>query len=183
LTHGQVALHHRSRRGFSDANSRTEPSVVCWRFKTALSHCRGKALVVAVWGACTCAWVIGLGFVVGALVVLPGWSTELAFTALGTIIAVAAMIIGLQTTTAFFLGCRGYIPALAWPALTMFLAKLISVLGWGAWFPWAVPALVSGAVGPEGEALTPASYLVAGLAIAAGFVATIVWWEEADQTG
>ena len=99
-------------------------------------------------------------------------------------VLVALLILVLQTTTAFVAGLgRGYIPALAWAMLTIFLAQILSVLGWGSWFPWAVPALLAGAAGPEGESVTLASFVVVALAALIGFGATIVWWERADQSG
>jgi hypothetical protein len=129
-----------------------------------------KVVVVATWCGATCLWVIALGFAVGALVVLPGWSAQLAAARLARCSAVAVMIVGLQTTTAFFAGAgRGYILPLAWAAFTIFVAHILSVLGWGAWFPWAVPALLSGVAGPEGESPTLASFVLVG---ATGFIAT-----------
>jgi ABC-2 type transport system permease protein len=143
-----------------------------------------KTLVVAAWCGATCAWVIALGFAIGAWIVLPGWSETLASDALGTMLAVVGLTIGLQTTTAFFAGVgHGYIAPLAWAALTIFLAQVLSVLGWGALFPWAVPALLSGAAGAAAATLSPTSFALVGLTAVAGFVATVAWWERADHTG
>ena len=57
-------------------------------------------------------------------------------------IAVAAVLtIGLQTGAAFFAGVgRGYIAPLAWTIAMIVLAQILTVLGWGSWFPWSVPA-------------------------------------------
>jgi ABC-2 type transport system permease protein len=97
---------------------------------------------------------------------------------------VAVMIVGLQTTTAFVASAgRGYLPPLAWAVLTIFLAQILTVLGGGAWFPWAVPALLSGAAGPEGETVTTVSLILVAAACVTGWVATTAWWERADQTG
>jgi ABC-2 type transport system permease protein len=142
-----------------------------------------KALVVAIWCGLTCAWVIVLGFGLGAVIDLPGFTVDLAINALGTMILVALMTVGLQTTNAFFASAgRGYIPGLAWAAFTIFVAQVLSVLGWGAWFPWAVPALLSGAAGPEGEMPTRWSFVLVGVTVLTGFVATIAWWERTDHT-
>jgi ABC-2 type transport system permease protein len=131
-----------------------------------------------------CAWVLALGFVVGALIVLPGWSAELAARSSGTIVTVAVLTVGLQTTTAYFASVgHGYIPPLAWAAFTIFLAQILSVLGWGAGFPWAVPALLSGVAGPEGETVTLAGFIAVAAASAVGFAATVLWWERADHAG
>jgi len=143
-----------------------------------------KALVVVTWGIAISAWITLLGFAVGAAVSIPGFTPQLATGALGTIAVIALMIIGLQATTAFFASAgRGYIPPLAWAVLTMAVAQILAVLGHGAVFPWAVPAIVSGAAGPEGEVASLASYLIVAITVAIGLAATVTWWERADQTG
>ena len=115
---------------------------------------------------------------------LPGWSFDLVMHAIATIALAAVLITVLQTTTAFVAGIgRGYIPPLAWAVLTIFLAQVLAVLGWGAWFPWAVPALVAGATGPDGEVATGISLLIVAITALLGLVATLSWWERADQTG
>ena len=115
---------------------------------------------------------------------LPGWSQDLARSAMGTTALAALLTIALQTTTAFFAGVgRGYLPPLAWAFLTVFLAQVLTVLGRGAWFPWAVPALVAGAAGRQGEAATAASVVVVVVAALLGLAATVAWWERADQVG
>jgi ABC-2 type transport system permease protein len=143
-----------------------------------------KAIVVASWCGVSTLWVVVLGLIVGGVVGLPGWSAETTLQMVSTMFVVALLLILLQSTTAFFAGAgRGYIVPLAWAVFTIFVAQVVSVLGWGAWFPWAVPALLSGAAGPEGETLTVGSFIVVAVVAAIGFAATVVWWERADQTG
>jgi ABC-2 type transport system permease protein len=143
-----------------------------------------KTLVVFAWCAASAAWVMLLGLAVGAMVGLPGWSAEVAVPALGTMAVAALLVIALQTGTAFAASAgRGYIPPLAWAVFTIFLAQILSVLGWGAWFPWAVPALLAGVAGPEGETVSTVSFVLVFVAAALGLVATIIWWQRADQTG
>ncbi len=143
-----------------------------------------KSIVLTAWCGAISAWIVVLGLGVGALVGLPGWSTSMALSNIGAIAVAAGMTIALQTTTALIASVgRGYIPPLGWAVLTMALAQVLGVLGWAAWFPWAVPLLVVGAAGPAGEAATGASVAVVGLAALLGLVATVVWWQRADQTG
>lgn len=143
-----------------------------------------KAIVLAAWGAAMSAWVFVLGLVIGLLVVLPGGSAELVLDAAKRIVVAALLTIGLQSTTAFVAGVgRGYIPALGWAVFTVFLAQVLATLGWAAWFPWAVPAVVVGLTGPEGEAASAGSFVMVGVAVLVGLAATFAWWERADQTG
>ena len=68
-----------------------------------------KSVVVATWCAAMSAWVITLGFGIGLALGLPGWSSDQALRAIGTIALSAALTTALQTTTAFFAGVgRGY---------------------------------------------------------------------------
>jgi ABC-2 type transport system permease protein len=77
---------------------------------------------------------------------------------------------------------RGYLPAFGWAVLTVILAQIAAAMGWGDWFPWAVPALFSGAAGPRAELLGTHSYLVVILFSLIGLAATFYWWRNADQT-
>jgi ABC-2 type transport system permease protein len=143
-----------------------------------------KYLVIATWGLAVSAWVIALGLAIGAVVGLPGWSADDALRTLAGIGLGAALTIGLQTATAFFAGVgRGYLAPLAWAVSTIVASQVLAVLGWGAWFPWSVPALRAGAGGPDVEPVTLGGVMLVVLAILAGVVATIAWWERADQTG
>jgi ABC-2 type transport system permease protein len=62
------------------------------------------------------------------------------------------------------------------------VSQVLTVLGWGAWFPWSVPALLAGAGGTSVEPVTPAGVLAVVVVAAAGLAATIAWWDRADRT-
>jgi ABC-2 type transport system permease protein len=143
-----------------------------------------KYLVIATWGLAVAAWVMALGLVIGALVGLPGWSTDDAVRTIEGIGLGAALTIALQSATAFFAGVgRGYLAPLAWAILTIVASQVLAILGWGAWFPWSVPALLAGAGGPAVEPVSAGGVVLVLLVVIAGGVATIAWWEHADQTG
>ncbi len=167
-------------REFADRTVRSVLAIPTPRWALVVS----KAIVVTIWGIAISAWVTLLGFVVGGLVSIPGFSAELAWRSVGTLALIAVIGIALQTTTAFFASAgRGYIAPLAWAMGMLVAAQVLAVLGHGAVFPWAVPAIISGAAGPHGETATLASYLLVGVTVAIGLAATIAWWERADHTG
>src|SRR3954451_20676284 len=143
-----------------------------------------KAAVVAIWAILTSAWVLSLGLAIGGLLGLPGWSaTEAPATILGIALA-AVLTVALLGWAAFFASFgRGYIAPLAWTVAMIAVAQILTVLGWGIWFPWAVPALLSGAGGAAVERVSPAGVLVLLVAAAAGLLATVALWTRADQTG
>ena len=143
-----------------------------------------KWVVIATWGLAISAWVIALGLGIGALVGLPGWSTDDALHAIEGMGLAAALTIALQAATAFFAGVgRGYLGPLAWAILVIVASQILAVLGWGAWFPWSVPAFLAGAGGPTAEPVTLGGLALVAVAVIAGMAATIAWWERADQTG
>jgi ABC-2 type transport system permease protein len=142
-----------------------------------------KFAVVAVWATGLTALVFGLGLVIGAAVGLPGWSTALLWRAAGDLVVTAGLTLALMSPVALLASAgRGYLPPLGWALLTMFLAQILALLGWGAWFPWSVPALFSGLAGPRSTQIGLQSYIVVGLTFAAGLAGTFAWWLSADQT-
>ena len=70
----------------------------------------------------------------------------------------------------------------SWTVLAIFFAQIIAATGWGDWFPWSVPALFSGMVGPRSEQLGIHSYVLVVIACALGLIATFYWWRSTDQT-
>jgi len=143
-----------------------------------------KSVVTAVWALAITTWVLALGLVIGALVGLPGWSAGDAAGTIAAIALAAVLTIGLQTGAAFFAGVgRGYIAPLAWTVAMIVASQVLAVLGWGSWFPWSVPAILAGAGGAQVEPVTLGGVALVALVVVTSLVATIVWWERADQTG
>ena len=141
-----------------------------------------KAVIVTAWGALILAWVVGLGFAVGAAVGLPGWSPSLATDALERMLAAGLLTLALQPVTALFASVgRGYLAGLAWAVATVAASQVLAVLGLGAAFPWAVPALVSGAGGSDVMAVPAASILLVVGTGLAGLALVATWWRRADQ--
>ena len=142
-----------------------------------------KFVVIGVWGAVFTALVFALGLVIGAAVVLPGWSQALMWQSVRVDVSVACLTLALMSPVALFASIgRGYLPALGWTILTLAFAQIASVTGWGDWFPWAVPAMFSQAGSPRAAQLGLHSFVVVALVSVAGLVATLLWWRSADQT-
>lgn len=143
-----------------------------------------KLLVVSGWCVLIAVWAVLLGFAVGAVVGLPGWSSDLAVDTVGRIALAVGIATVLQTPTAFVAGAaRGYLPAFGFVVAVMAVAQIMRAVGWAAWFPWAVPMLVAAAGDPSLEAATLGSAAVVLVAALGGVVATLLWWDRADQTG
>jgi ABC-2 type transport system permease protein len=142
-----------------------------------------KFVLIALWilSLTLLAFVVGLG--IGTAVDIPGWSLELAWTSFWIVLVTAFLTFVLMPFVALFASSgRGYLPPLGWAILTLALANIVIVLGWGDWFPWAVPVLVSAMVKSYANQAGLHSYLVVLVAFFAGATATFAWWRSADQT-
>lgn len=142
-----------------------------------------KFLVLGVWSAGLVAVMFVLGLVVGGLVGLPGWSAALALGAAGTAAATGGLTLLLVTVLALAASAgRGYLPAVGVMFLMVFLAQVVAAAGWGAYFPWSVPALYSGIAGRQAQQLGSVSFVLVAIAGLAGLAGTFAWWQAADQT-
>ena len=141
-----------------------------------------KFVVVVVWSAGLVVIMFLLGLAVGSLVGLPGWSVGLAVRGVGIVAATGGLTVLLVTALAFAASAgRGYLPAVGVMFLMVFLAQVVAAAGWGAYFPWSVPALYSGIAGRDVQDLSSISYVLVGLAGVAGVLGTFVWWRVADH--
>ena len=142
-----------------------------------------KFTLIALWGVALTLLVFALGLLVGTLVDLPGWSLALGISAFVAVLGSGVLTLALMPFVALLSSVgRGYLPPFGWTILTLFLANIIVYMGWGDWFPWAVPALFSGAAGPRADQIGPHSYLLVTVALIVGLASTCRWWQRADQT-
>src|SRR5215813_6412667 len=127
-----------------------------------------KLLLAAVWCAVLAVWIYLLGLALGALIGLPGWTAEIWLHATAIYATTAALTIALMLPLAWAASAgRGYLPAIGVMVLLFFLSQVLSVLGLGPWFPWAAPALLSGAAGPQAQNLGAGNYLLVAVTVAA----------------
>jgi ABC-2 type transport system permease protein len=137
----------------------------------------GKCIVIAVWSAAVTAIACLVTLCIGAALGLPQASPGLFWQSGLTVVISACLTIGLAMPIAFAASAwRGYLPPIGVLMLAMALAQLVNAAGWGAYFPWAVPALYA-----NGERLGLASYVIVAVTSAAGLAGTLLWWERADQ--
>jgi ABC-2 type transport system permease protein len=166
-------------REYSDHTAKDLMALPVSREKIVIS----KLIVIAVWVFILSIWIYVFGLFIGYLVDIPGWTGQLARQSFVDVLATAGMTLVLMTPVAFIASMgRGYLPPLGWAVLTIFLSQIVAATGWGDWFPWSVPALFSGVVGPRAEQLGTHSYILVLLASVIGLVATFWWWLNADQT-
>jgi ABC-2 type transport system permease protein len=138
-----------------------------------------KFVIAGAWSAALAALMLLAGLLAGALMGLPQGSAATLLEGGGLVAVTACLTIVVAMPLAFFAGAgRGYLLPIGVAILLVVMANLLAVLGWGPYFPWAVPGLYAQAKGD----LVPASYLIALLTGIAGMLATYAWWRYADQS-
>ncbi len=141
-----------------------------------------KLLLVVVWALALTMLVYVCGLAIGGALALPGWSGTEALIALGRLLLIGLLTALLLSWVAFFAGVgHGYLAPLGWAFLTVALAQIAVVMGWGDWFPWSVPALLSDVAGPSRDLLGVHSFVLVVLAGSAGAWAALTWWRRADH--
>jgi len=146
-------------------------AIVGAKFAVVIGWCVALAVLVFVLG-------LGIGLAIG----LPNWSNRVALSGASTFFVTAALTIALVTPVAFVASAgRGYLPPMGFVILTLALAQIVAVAGWGAFLPWAVAGLCSSIAGPQGEQANALSFALVMLTAAVGLLATFAWWQYADQ--
>ena len=136
-----------------------------------------KFLVAALWCLALILETYAAGLALGALIRLPGGSAAVILGGTGRLLAAAGLSILLVTPFAFLASLgRGTLLPLGIAILTLILGNLATTLGWGDYYPWAVPALMV-----QGASPAPFSYGLVLLTGMAGLAGTAAWWRYADQ--
>ncbi len=127
-----------------------------------------KFVVAAIWSAVLGMLNFGLGLGLGGLFQLPGGSTSVLLQGLAHVGISACLGIIAGLPFAFFASLgRGYLFPIGVLVLTMILTNLVTAAGWAEYFPWGVLGLYA-----QGEALSPASFLIVALTSLAGLAGT-----------
>ena len=124
-----------------------------------------------------------LGLFIGFSLDLPGWDYVMFSNNIEVYFITTIMIILLNTPIAFFaIYGKGFMAPLGIVAILLVLAQIIGALGFGNYFPWAVPGIYSGSGGADLKAgLNIFSYLTIVITSILGYFSTILWWKYSDQ--
>jgi ABC-2 type transport system permease protein len=141
-----------------------------------------KFVLLGVWTQVLALWIFALAFGIGCAVDIPGGSGHLTAVSFGLFMGAAFLNYLLTPWVAYIASLgRGFLPPMAWIITMLASAQLLVILGWGEWYPWAVPALVAEIAGPKGGSIGAHSLVAVGAAFAASLAATFAWWRSADQ--
>lgn len=141
-----------------------------------------KFIAAACWSLVLTGYLVAAGTGLGLLLGIPGPLTAHALLS-GAETVVVTAVLAIAITTPFGLAAsagRGYLPGVAVLFAVVFTAQIVAALGYGAWFPFSVPALHAGISGQQ----SPAAAGYAGVAViaVASIWATLRWWQHADHT-
>lgn len=137
-----------------------------------------KYFVVALWCAVLTVIIDGVGLLMGAILNLPQGSSSVIWQGSAHLAITVCLVIVVVLPFAFFASAgRGYLLPLGVAILTVIVANLVVVAGWGEYFPWSVPGLFS-----QGEVLIPVSYWIVVITGLIGMLGTYLWWMLADQS-
>ena len=142
-----------------------------------------KFVIIAVWTLALTLVMFVFSLIVGTMVTIPDWSSELLGDSFVNVMGSTFLNMLLLPYVALIASIgRGYMPPFGWTLLMIAFAQIAVVTGWGDWFPWAVPGLFSGAAGQRAELLGMHGYIIVVIASIIGLAATYYWWRTADQT-
>jgi ABC-type transport system involved in multi-copper enzyme maturation permease subunit len=141
-----------------------------------------KYICYIAWCLALCISNLAIGFVIGLVLGLPTIPFGELSKSLQVYFITALLTIPLGTVVTFFaLYGKGYLAPLGVITLTIVVAQIIAAVGFGHYFPWAVPGLYSGTGGEVQSQLNEKSYAIWALTCLIGYVASVLWWKYADN--
>lgn len=165
-------------REFSDHTSKDLLALPIARSKIVLA----KFIVMFIWCLLLSLIVLGIGVLAGKIVNIAGWTGQMFLDSSNMIILTSILTIIISTPVAFFASYgRGFLPPLGYVVMTIIISQFAAALGHGTYFPWAIPALYTGAAGQEIGQLGTASFVIVFITGIIGILTTVYWWCYADH--
>ena len=137
-----------------------------------------KIAVVAVWYVIVMGIFYPFCLLMGNLIQLPGFTSELLLQESLSLLLIAVLNMLVTLPFAFLASVgRGLMLPIGIAILILVIDNLTAVIGYGDYFPWAIPGMLS-----QGEPLTTVSLVIVFTTALAGIAATYLWWMYADQS-
>lgn len=166
-------------REFSDRTAKNLLALPVSRSEIVLA----KFVVMLFWCIFLALIVFAVGLAAGKIVNIAGWSAQVFSHGVNLLTITSLLTIVVSTPVAFFASYgRGFLPPMGFVIGTMVISQFAAALGHGGYLPWAVPALYSGAAGPEQTNLETTGIIVVVLTGIIGIFATLLWWRFADHS-
>jgi ABC-2 type transport system permease protein len=138
-----------------------------------------KFIAAALWSGMMTLVIFTAGLATGAAMQMPGGSVQVLLSGSFRLVVAAGLALVVVTPFAFFASAgRGYLLPIGLAMAAAMSMNMAVLLGWGDYFPWAVPSLYA-----QGKSvLGMVSYAVVFLTGLVGMLATYAWWKYADQS-
>lgn len=147
-----------------------------------LSIVVSKFSVIFLWCTLLALILYSTGLFIGGALDIPGRSAQLISGFTGKFFMTSFLTFLLCTPVAFLASYgRGIIAPIGFLILTLILAQFIGLVGFGPYFPWAIPGIFTVPAGTEGMELVLSSFVILSLTSIIGFFATVGWWRYADH--
>lgn len=143
-----------------------------------------KFLLVFLWSLLLITVLFLTCIISGIFVGLDGWDGNL-FRLNFIAYFESSLLMILLVTPVALITCvsRGYLLPFGFLILILILTQFVFVglEGLTPYFPWAIPALITGVAGSDSLLAGIFSYLILALTSLAGFLGTSAWWRYADH--
>lgn len=143
-----------------------------------------KLIVLLAWSLVLSISLLLAALLTGLLTDIPDWSSGEFFSFLKLYLVCTLLNTLLITPVALVASAgRGYMLPISFVILILILTQLLFV-GLPAlsfWFPWALPALYSGAAGEAVPSPGKISFALYFITVFAGLFGTMAWWRFADH--
>ncbi len=137
-----------------------------------------KFIMTAVCSIILTIGVLTVTLITGAFINLPGGSAIAIINGISMILVTSILVIVTIFPFAFFASLgRGYLLPLGLAIITLMITNLVAVMGWGEYFPWAIPGIYLQLKNP----LHSISYGIVICTGLLGMYTTYLWWKYADQ--
>jgi ABC-type transport system involved in multi-copper enzyme maturation permease subunit len=138
-----------------------------------------KYIVASVWSIFLTMLIFIVAIIMGFVTRLPGGSLMVILQDSSLVLVTSVLVITSVLPFALFASVgRGYLLPVGLAVLTLMVSNLVAIIGYGEYFPWAIPGLYA-----QGKSsLSGISYLIVIITGLAGMSATYLWWKYADQS-
>ncbi len=143
-----------------------------------------KLMVLLVWSIMLSFTVLVAALLTGVATGIPDWTSSEFLPFLKLYLVLTLLNSLLITPVAFVASAgRGYMLPISFVILIMILTQLLflGLPGLSFWFPWALPALISGVAGVSIPSPGLLSYLIYLITVLAGVFGAMAWWRFADH--
>lgn len=141
-----------------------------------------KFVVYASWCLTLVVANLLIGLLIGTALGLDGFSLQVLTSSLAPYLITTLMVMLLGTPISFMgVWGKGYLALIGMVVLMLIVSQIIGAVGLGHYFPWAIPGIYSGINVEMKESLNVWSFVTIGIVTLAGYIASHLWWNRADQ--